>query len=180
MNRRAAVSLAAALSLVSLVAALPAIAHDHEPPRSVLHQRSTEQRGKLGTYCWVYPDENQEGGYIQQCIDARVAWPRAKPGLPGRMARVRFHSAVQPDDLSIAFWRRLDDNDNPVGEGKTLESTLEPYLNDTGETVAWDLVFRLPARGRHLYLHAAGYWPDQDGSEAPQDASWTYHLKLTD
>ena len=91
---------------------------------------------------------------------------------------VRYHSATQPEGLSIAFWRHVNDDGYPEGEAREIDAALKPYPRNSEDPEAWDLVFHLPSRGRHLYLHAAGYWMDQDGSEANQDASWTYHVRL--
>jgi hypothetical protein len=152
-------------------------AHDHKPPRSVLFVQKADQKGILGTYCWIAPGEKPDT-YTQQCIDAIPTWPRAVKADPGKRTRVRYYSATEPEDLTIAYWTHVDGNGNPTGDATTFETKLEPFRNDAGEIVAWDLVFRLPASGRHLYIHAAGYWQDQDGTGDQQDASWTNHVKL--
>jgi hypothetical protein len=170
-------------SVVGLVVAITALvataawAHDHKPPKSVLRVQGEKQVGILGTYCWTSPGDEPDT-YNMLCIDAIPSWPRAVKADPGRTTKVRFNSSTKPDDLSIAYWKRVDANGSPQGEATTLETTLEPVMNAEGETVAWRLVFKLPESGRHLYLHAAGYWQDQDGSGNPQDASWTYHVRL--
>jgi hypothetical protein len=176
MSRRATSIAAGAVLLMSLLS--PAWAHDHEPPLSVLTVQKAEQKGRLGTYCWTAPGD-QPDTYTQTCVDSIPTWPKAITADPRKQTRVRFHSATEPEDLTIAFWRHVDENKFPTGDAHTLKTTLEPVLDENQEVIAWDLVFRLPARGRHLYLRAAGYWPDQDGSGANQDASWTYHVKLS-
>ncbi|MEA2434528.1 MAG: hypothetical protein QOG54_1985 [Actinomycetota bacterium] len=173
-TRASSIALSAALVILTTVSAW---AHDHKPPRSFLSVQRAEQRGILGTYCWIAPGTEPDS-YTQQCIDAIPTWPRAVRATPGKETRVRFNSPTQPDDLSIAYWRHIDENGGPKGEATTLDATLEPIEDANGAVVAWQLVFKLPDRGRHMYLHAAGYWQDQDGSGNPQDASWTYHVRL--
>ena len=154
-----------------------ALAHDHHPPKSVLHVGGDSQRGKLGTYCWTSPGPEPDT-YEQLCIEAIPDWPKAIVAHPSKKVVVRYHSPTEPQGLSIAYWRRVSDEGYPEGEAREIDASLKPYPRTGEEPEAWDLVFRLPGKGRHLYLHAAGYWMDRDGSGANQDASWTYHVRL--
>lgn len=164
----------AAAVLAILAATPPAVADDHEPPRTTLLSRGVAQEGRLGTRCWIYP---VPGGWVQECIDTIPDWPRAEPARAGAAASIVIEKAERPVDLAIQTWRRVDKFGFPRSQQHDLKFELRRRLY-RGEP-AWEAVFRLPRRPGHLYLSLFGIWEDTEVAPGePQDARWFFHLRL--
>lgn len=166
-----AVLVAVALAVGML--APPAVAEDHEPPRTILETATASQRGRLGNECWIYP---VEGGYVQQCIDRIPTWPRIERARAGAPATIVLLKPTRPEQIHLEYWRRIDRNGFPVGRARPLSFGLRPGVR-AGEPV-WEVTFRLPDSDR-VYLRLFGIWLDEqvDGSP-PQDAEWFFRLRL--
>lgn len=166
----------AALMAAAVVAAsVPAVAHDHRPPRTKLTARNVEQAGQLGSYCWSHATEDP-GVHERLCVDSIFTWPRAQRTRAGRPARIRIFKTTAPEDLNLRAWRKVDENNFPVGDGRDLTYAMKQDTVD-GRTVL-DVAFRLPPRPGHLYIEMFGTWQDTEGGETLQDAFWHFHLRL--
>jgi hypothetical protein len=171
-----AVALLLGAAVVVIVQA-PARANDHEPPqRPFLYKGQRElQRGNWQAYCWTYPP-NPDGTYTIQCADYEGSFPAADRVGAGSELRIRILKIQRPESFSVAAWRNVDENGELVGTGRQLRSSLRRVVQD-GQTVAWDVVFRVNKPGRHYYLIAGGVWEDEHVEDANQDASWTFHVR---
>ncbi|MGH2747434.1 MAG: hypothetical protein ACRDKB_05870 [Actinomycetota bacterium] len=54
--------------------------------------------------------------------------------------------------------------------------TLRRRMVD-GKIVAWNAVFTVDQDDRHYFIRAGGFWPDEQGAEANQDAFWLFHVR---
>lgn len=167
--------IAALMAAAVVAASVPAFAHDHRPPRTKLTARNVEQAGRLGSYCWISAGD-EPGFYERICVDAIFSWPRAQRTRAGKNARIRIFKTTAPGELSLRGWRKVDENNFPVGDGRALDYEIEESTAD-GNTV-FDVTFRLPDRPGHLYIEMFGTWQDTEGDGARQDAFWHYHLRL--
>jgi len=165
------VCLVASATLLGLSGAV--LADDHKPPRTLLKSGGDKQRGLLISYCWTEADN---GGFITTCADGIIGFRRALK-TDSRAVRIRFKKSQAPQDLSIRRWRKIDENDQPVGNGKPVDYTLKAHMSGN-EIIAYDALFKLPSKPGHFYLAAFGVWQDTEGSGDDQDAYWTYHVKL--
>ena len=167
----------AALAVVALVAAgaIPALAHDHAPPRTKLISGTTEQRGRQGSYCWTREGPDPDT-YEQLCVDMVPGWPDVKRARAGRRARIRIFKPTAPRDVGVSVWRDVDRNDVPQGEQRMLAYSVDPAVVN-GNRVH-DVRFRLPRRPGHLYIELFATWPDQQGSDTRQDSFFQFHLRL--
>jgi hypothetical protein len=149
-----------------------ALAHDHDPPRAVLHSRQVRQRGNLGTYCWVQASE-EPGVFQEECAEATWFFPSAK-NVAGRGTTIRLYTRHAPDRLSLHRWRRLNRYGAPRGRGQDVAFELRRRI---ANRVYYELRFRLPPRQGHTYLYLFGVWKDVEGSGLNQDADWTFHVR---
>ena len=167
-----------AATMVAAVAAasVPAVAHDHKPPRTKLIARDVEQAGRLQSYCWTSAGE-EEGVYQTICVDAIFTWPQGQATDAGKKARIRIFKTTAPGELSLHAWRKVDENRFPVGDGRRLPTEVRRSTVD-GTTV-FDVIFTLPTRPGHLYLEMFGTWEDTEAPDHPrQDAFYHFHLRL--
>jgi hypothetical protein len=82
---------------------------------------------------------------------------------------------TQRGELGTFCWWRIDTSS---GESRLHCVDLRPVSAD-GEIVAYDAVFRLPAKaGPHYFVSAYGRWLDEEGTAEDQDAQWAFHLRL--
>jgi hypothetical protein len=155
----------------------PARAHDHQPPKApFLYKGQRElQRGQWLAYCWTYPP-NPDGTYTVQCTDYAIDFPAADRVGAGSELRIRVLKIQRPENFVVQAWRRVNEYEVPIGSGQQLRSSLRRVVQD-GETVAWDVIFRVNRPGRHYYLQARGLWDDEHVEDASQDAVWTFHVK---
>lgn len=166
-----------AASCAALVAsAIPAAAHDHQPPRTRLRSGDASQAGKQSTYCWSSAGEEPGTGETM-CADYILRFPRAERAKTGARAFIAFKTSNEPTNTSLSYWRRVDENGFPVGDSRAIRHTVVPVRRE-GKVVAYRARFRLPARSQHMYIVAFGSWEDQDAGGGPQDSSWTFHLRL--
>jgi hypothetical protein len=148
-------------------------AHDHRPPKVVLTSGGTTQRGELGTFCWWRIDTSS-GESRLHCVDALYGWPKARTVRSGARARIHIAKAQAPKQLRLSAWRRV----GSLGYPKGARDRLRPVSAD-GEIVAYDAVFRLPAKaGPHYFVSAYGRWTDEEATAEDQDAQWAFHLRL--
>ena len=142
---------------------------DRQPPRAVFKQEGVRQVGRLGTYCWSWMDEAGEGG--GKCVDYfRHVWPRVKAALKGEPSRITLRYPDMPEDGSLTYWRRVDEDKQPVGEGTEVPYTATPREGQPG--TVWDLTFDAPDYRGHFYLYGFFAWSGKG------DASYHWHLTL--
>lgn len=150
--------------VVAFAMLVPAASAQDPPPNSVFRSGDVKQKGKQSTYCW-------DG----TCADYIPTPPKkAVTAETGHRARIRIKYADKPDDLSLTYWRHLDQYGRPTGTSNELAFDLKARKVG-GETIAWDAIFNLPKRPGHVYTQAFGFWSNPDG-----DSSWMFHWKLID
>ncbi|HEV2743032.1 MAG TPA: hypothetical protein VGV91_07760 [Rubrobacter sp.] len=154
----------------------PAVAHDHEPPKTVLMKGSKElQAGRLtDEYRWSYPSPN---GKVCWTDEATIpfAFPKSLPTVvAGSTLKVRVYKRHEPMSLLI---QEIDLQGQPRGE---VAAKMRPVVRD-GKTVAWDAVFTVDRPNALYRLMVDGHWQDRDCSVGPIDpdqfARWTFRLK---
>ncbi len=85
--------------------------------------------------------------------------------------------AHEANGLAVQAWpRRGDEFSGPAGDPETLPVTLRRRMVD-GKIVAWNAVFTVDQDDRHYFIRAGGFWPDEQGAEANQDAFWLFHVR---
>jgi hypothetical protein len=163
-------------ALLAIAWAGTALAHDHEPPSASLTAGDKHQNGNLWQFCWSRA-MGEPGFSVFYCSDGFFQWQKPRLVPAGTEASVRFGTAHVPEQVDLAYWRKIDRFDNPKGDPTHLDAEVVP-VTENGEVVAYDAIFTVPSRGQ-FYMNAFGAWPDQEGSGQMQDASWTFHLKIT-
>lgn len=172
-------SLAALVTMMGILPVLGAAssvgAHDHEPPIAVFRQsRDRVQEGRLGSSCWTRKKPN--GTFERYCGTTGWNWPDHRSIVSGNRSRIRVFKRQAPSDFKVSIWRRITENDRPVGEPN--EPRLETRRVVTPRSkVRHDIIFRLPEGTRDLFIRAVGYWRDTEGSNQVQDAAWTFRLR---
>lgn len=168
----------ASLILASSLAIAPGVAmgHDHRPPKTVLrHQGKPVQDGYLHQYCWVIEVEDDIA--TTECVDKVWDFPRRRLVDPGDRLVIRIRKPTRPTDFAVQAWpRRGDEFTGPAGDPESLPVTLRRRMVD-GKIVAWNVVFTVDQEDRHYFIRAGGFWPDEQGAEANQDAFWLFHVR---
>jgi hypothetical protein len=164
MRRTIIVLIAMAIALVAFGGV--AYSQNHQPPKTVLYKGERElQTGRLGSYCWFAPSG------AGKCVDvAELSYPAADSVPAGSTLHVRILKPQRPEKFSILAYRKIDEWGFPAGRTRRLETSLRRVVEE-GQTVAWDVFFRVNQPGRHYYLDAFGVWEDAG------DASWNLHVK---
>ena len=152
-----------------LLAGAASAQESHRPPRTVLKQGALRQTGKLGSYCWSWSTGPGEGG--GQCVDTfSHQWPRSKEATKGAPARITIKYPDFPDQASLTYWRRVDTEKQPLGEGTDIPYTTSSRMVD-GEAV-WDLSFQLPDYRGQFFLDGFFAW------EGVGDGFYDWRLSL--
>jgi hypothetical protein len=159
-----------AMAIALIVFGGVAYAQEHQPPKTVLYKVERElQTGRLGSYCWFAPSS------AGQCVDvAELRYPAVDSVRAGSTLHVRILKPQRPEEFSISAYRKIDEGGFPAGRTRRLGTSLRRVVED-GQTVAWDVFFRVNEPGRHYYLDAFGDW--EVGGEGGGDASWNFHVK---
>lgn len=170
--------IAALVGVVLVGAFVPVLAQHRRPPKVVVKAPGAWQRGVLGTYCWSYVDRGSNEG-TGFCADSLHGFPEAEPAGAGDPARFRLWAPKRPAELSILFWRELDENGQPVGDGEAIPAELRPHRKD-GELVAFDALFDLPTETGDHYLWVFAKWEEirYGHGRGEGDGSWDFHLTL--
>ena len=159
--------LLAAMALSLVVLGGIAYSQDERPPKTILYKGERElQMGRLGSYCWFDPSSGDG-----QCRDvAKLTYPAADDVGAGSVLRIRILEERKPDKFSVLAYREIDERGFPAGKTRQLDTSLRRVVED-GQTVAWDVSFRVNVPGRLYYLDASGIWEDAG------DAGWNFHVK---
>lgn len=159
------IGLAAALAILAIVAAASSVYARSKPPPALLrYDNETIQRGNLGTYCWTH-------GRIGECADAAgYDFPRGVLVPDDARLFVRFDKDEKPSQASVQAWSRVDEDGQPVGNGRGLRNFFEK-VREGGEVVAWKVGFNVRRAGRHYYLSVSVDWADKG------DAFYDLHVK---
>ena len=169
-------AITAALVVVAVVQVPTAYAHDHRVPKTVLMKANQElQAGiKVMEYRWIYPSTGTICAFQQATLVTRFRV--ADTVAAGSKLRVRIFKTQRPRSFDIVAYRRVNENEIPIGKGRALPVSLRRVLQD-GETVAWDAVFRTDRPNRDYYLISEGHWKDVEGCGGGQYAFWSFHVK---
>ena len=130
------------------------------------------QRGRVISVDWL---ARKDGRCVEKHRreDFRFGPPvRVDIGLyPGRLRLLTSHKPR----LRIFSWILLDDQKHALGPPEEIPFELEPLARN-GRTLAWDAVFRL-AVVQDRYIAVFARWPDREGCEEMQRATWAYHIR---
>jgi hypothetical protein len=154
--------------------ATPAVAHDHEPPRTALLANGERlQRGVHWQGCWVR--QEPDGTVVGGCADGFPHFPRVDVVQPGTQVTIRILKSKRPRELQIYAWKKTDRYGFVVGSPQELDYKRRRVRLPDG--VAWDFSFVLSNAPRHYYLSLSGVWRDEEGTGEWQDASWGFHVR---
>jgi hypothetical protein len=154
----------------------PAVAHDHEPPRTaLLANGETLQRGRHWSGCWTtrFPD----GTYATGCADGFPHFPKVDVVQTGTRVTIRILKSQRPKDLLIYAWKKTDRYGFVVGDPQELGYRRQRVRLSDG--VAWDFSLTLSDSPRHYYLSVTGVWRDDEGTRQMQDASYAFHVRTS-
>ncbi|HWC32436.1 MAG TPA: hypothetical protein VG709_04840 [Actinomycetota bacterium] len=140
----------AALPLAILLAATPTVATDHRPPTPTLVVQGRAQAARVYTTCWA----TGSGGF---CADGTPSFGRAIRAQPTRGARIRIPHPAAIEDVDLHGWARNPDPDWEFRRAREFRVRRRALSSD-GERTGWLLLFRLPRREGHLYLHLSLEW----------------------
>lgn len=152
-----------AVVVVCLAAIVPpAVASEHDrPPATVLKATGVHQKARIGSYCWSW--DNGDGSGSAQCADYfGYRWPRAQRGMRAGEATITIRHPEQPTQVDYTYWRRVDEEGFPRGEGQTLAYALAP--RSVGDEMVWDVSFVLPDYHGRFYLSGHLQWDNGDAS----------------
>jgi hypothetical protein len=156
------------LVLTAATAALPAVAHDHRVPRTMLRfEGRALQPGSQGTSTWVtHADERY---YVVQHSDSSWEFPEPVSVIAGRTAAIRLRKAARPLVARLDAWVSEGSDRYLVGP-----TEIRFDLVRAGSR-AWDIRFDTGLACRHSYLTLDAAWMDEQGTGQRQDATWLFH-----
>ena len=168
IGRSLVMILAAALAVATLAvftAEARAGSFDSQPPEAVLMKYKTvlQAQGNAGGTWHFY-----EGGWNHIIYDnfGEYAFPEPDTGGAGRRLHVRFDEPQRPSAVTINAWPKAKDGydfEVPAGQRRQLKRTLMP-VKQGGETVGWDVFFRVNQPERHYYLVVRSGWERVPGT----------------
>jgi hypothetical protein len=168
IGRSLVIILAAALAVATLAvftAEARAGSFDSQPPEAVLMKYKTvlQAQGNAGGTWHFY-----EGGWNHIIYDnfGEYAFPEPDTVGAGRRLHVRFDEPQRPSAVTINAWPKAKDGydfEVPAGQRRQLKRTLMP-VKQGGETVGWDVFFRVNQPERHYYLVVRSGWERVPGT----------------
>jgi hypothetical protein len=143
------------------------------PPDAVLMKAGKEiQKGRVGTYCWGTGDQSVCSDTFRNYNDPRTT---ARVGAPSTL-RIRIHYADQPDRFTLRWGHEVRGENfghRIVKQSKPRPTQLR-RVQKGGETVAWDVYFKVKRPGKHYYMNfQADFWDGKRGIAS----QWSFHVK---
>ncbi|MBA2712794.1 MAG: hypothetical protein H0U55_04465 [Rubrobacteraceae bacterium] len=152
---------------------------DSQPPEAVLMKYKTvlqAQGNAAGS--WHYYEEGWN--YIIYDNFGEYDFPEPDTVGAGRRLHVRFDKPERPSAVTINAWPRVKDGydfEIPAGQRRQLERTLMP-VKQGGETVGWDVFFRVNQPERHYYLVVRSGWERVPGTHISYGKNISYGLHV--
>ena len=165
-----------ALVGIGLVGQEPASAHDHLIPKTTLMRGAKELQTGLKVVDSSWTQSAGNGEFVTQTASYIWRFPDVDRLAAESKPHVRILKRQRPDTFCITAYPKVDENGTPGGQGRLLQSSLKPIIQD-GQTVAWDAVFYVNQPARDYYLVSEGHWKDRQGSGSDQWAHWSFHVK---
>jgi hypothetical protein len=161
------VTLALAVATLAVFAAeARAGSFDTRPPKAALMKyKSVLQVRSFSGGGWSF---YQNGGWAADVFDnfGEYYFPKADVVGAGTRLHVRL-APERPSVVEINAWPRVKDGDlggkTPAGQRQKLKHTFRRVERD-GETVAWDVFFRVGEPERHYYLVVHAVWERVPGT----------------
>ena len=177
--RLGALALAAALALVAVFAAEAwAGSFGPEPPEAVLMKYKTvlQVRGNDGGKWYYY----QGSGWSYIIYDDNLDeyfFPEPQTVGAGRRLHVRLRKPERPSAVELNAYPRVGEHGYPSGQRRQLQRTLRPVKKD-GETVGWEVFFRVNQPDKHYYLVVRSAWERVPGTRISygEDISYGLHI----
>jgi hypothetical protein len=184
---------ATALAVALLFAALAVFAaeawagsSDSEPPEAVLmkHKSVLQVRGFSGCD-WCYY-KNGGGGCFVADNFGYYTFPKADEVGAGTRLHVRFAKPERPSAVAINAWPKTKTTPGqlpmtgkvPAGERQQLKHTFVRRVERDGETVGWNVFFRVKEPERQYYLVVHASWEEVPGTHSSYgDVDYAFHIK---
>lgn len=148
------------------------VAHDHQPPRTLLVVGSVTQPGLNYYSAW---HSRSDEGCVGQVADGPELFPPAVGVHPGfNSFAVRLRKADRPKDVRITAWRLESPLGGGLGPSDEVSFVLQPVRRG-GKVVAFDALFDAAVIG-HYYVRVLAAWRDSQGCGGLQEAGWTFHV----
>ena len=176
-----AVAIAVAIALVTLAvfaAEVRAGSFDSEPPEAVLMKYKTVLQARGNTSGTWHFYEGGGWNYIIYDNFGEYEFPDPATVGAGRRLHVRFDEPQRPSAVTINAWPRVKDGydfEIPAGQRRQLKHTLSPVVQG-GETVGWDVFFRVNQPERHYYLVVRSGWERVPGTHISYGKNVSYGL----
>jgi hypothetical protein len=147
-------------------------------PKQVLMKGTTVlQEGNFyyGSWHWY-----EAGEWNRVDADGILDYPRADTVRAGSKLHIKINKPERPAAFRIRAYKKVDRFSNPIGTGRLLNTTFRRVERD-GETVGWNVFFRVNEPNRNYYLKTYGRWARVPGTHISYgDESRLYHLKTTE
>jgi hypothetical protein len=146
------------------------------PPQAVLMKGSyVLQVRRVEAAHWFF---YEHGRWVETHIDGfDFAYPKADTVKAGRMLTIRLGKPQRPSAVGITAYPRLDANGDHAGHAQRLKPTLA-RVERGGETIAWDVFFRLNRPDRQYYLDLSPAWERVPGTHVSYGDEILYLLHV--
>jgi hypothetical protein len=180
-TRTATLAVAFVAAMLAVFAAqAQAGSYDSEPPKAVLSKYKTalQTRGYSGG-AWYFYRDGGCSGFVADNFGI-YTFPKPDTVAASRRLHVRI---VKPERSAVRVnaHPRLKDAElggkTPAGQRQVLKHTLRPVRRE-GETVAWDIFFRVNEPDRDYYLVVRVEWERVPGTHISYGyANYGFHVK---
>ena len=175
----ATMALATLAVFASFAEAQPTGSFGHRPPKAILMKdsRVLQARGD-GCARWNYY-QNGEWAYRVPFDNLGCYSPPKEADVVGAKTRlhVRLAKPERPSVRMIAHPRLNERYPGPAGPRRVLKDTLRP-IKRGGETVGWDVYFRVNEPERRYYLGVKAVWERVPGEHVSYgDAKYEFHVE---
>jgi hypothetical protein len=174
----ATMALATLAVFASFAEARPTGSFGHSPPKAFLMKdsRVLQARGG-GCFHWYYYENGEWGYAIPHDYLGCYNPPKAdEVGAKSRL-HVRLAKPERPSVRILAYRRLNKRTGKPSGQRRVLKDTLKP-IKQGGETVGWDVFFRVNEPERQYYLRASTVWERVPGEHVSYGhAIYDFHLE---
>jgi hypothetical protein len=165
----------AATTLMLALAAAPAVAHDHRPPKTRAGVDGVRLPGLLNELTWTR--RFADGTCVTQISEFGQPFPGTALTVPpgSHTIRVRFFKDRRPAGVNVLAWTALEASGFPAGEPSSPDFTLRPRRRH-GEVRFWTLSIPVEV-GAELALIVNAAWRDNQGCRLPQSIGKGYRLR---
>jgi hypothetical protein len=147
-------------------------------PKQVLMNGATVLQD--GSFYYGTWNSYEAGEWNQVHADGIGGFPQADTVRAGSRLHIKTNKPERPASFRIRAYKQVGQFSTPIGTGRLLNTNFRRIQRD-GQTVGWNVFFRVNEPNRHYYLETGGRWEREPGTHISYGNSHeNFHVKTTD